>query len=250
MPTKNAHIVPQLRKHAVEISKLNHDPGNARRHDASNVAAVKEALALRTHPETGEVTGGQNQLLVVQKHSEQHGPMIIRVGNCRVVAAKELGWKTVAAVVLDITDAEATRIALEDNRLGEMGDWDEQALQDGLQFLADIEGTVSARAYTTALGWDPDDFGLSEELEAASQAVESAIDDGADAEKGQRAARRDSEMSRETFDTNQIRQIILFYGYEEHAAMVEAFAAAREAMGVDNNSAVVEQLLNEYAERQ
>src|SRR6185369_10855580 len=99
------HIAPPLRSLALPIASLNLDPANARTHDEANLAAIKGSLS----------RFGQRLPLVVQQQG-----MIVRAGNGRLMAAKELGWTHVAAVVVDESEVEATAYAIADNRSGEL----------------------------------------------------------------------------------------------------------------------------------
>jgi DNA modification methylase len=114
------HIAAPLRHLAVPIDSLNLDPANARTHDEKNLAAIKGSLA----------RFGQRLPLVVQKQG-----MIVRAGNGRLLAARELGWTHVAAVVVDESEVEATAYAIADNRSGELAAWDDEALAKLLESL-------------------------------------------------------------------------------------------------------------------
>jgi hypothetical protein len=102
-------IVPQLEGLAVPIGTLNSDPENARVHPERNIAEVVKSLD----------TYGQRIPVVVQTAG-----MIVRAGNARLEAAKQLGWTHVAAVVLDDTDQAAKAYALMDNRSADLAEWD------------------------------------------------------------------------------------------------------------------------------
>lgn len=110
-----SHIAEPLRPLAVPIESLNLDPTNARSHDERNIAAIRASLA----------RFGQRLPVVVQREG-----MVVRAGNGRVIAARELGWTHVAAVVVDESEVEATSFAIADNRSAELATWDEKALAD------------------------------------------------------------------------------------------------------------------------
>jgi hypothetical protein len=50
----------------------------------------------------------------------QRQGMIVRAGNGRVLAARELGWTHLACVVVDESEVEATAFAIADNRSAEL----------------------------------------------------------------------------------------------------------------------------------
>ena len=126
------HIHPQLRHLAVEIGLLTLDPENAREHPEPNLDAIKGSLA----------RFGQRKAIVVRKQG-----MVVEAGNGTVVAAKQLGWTHVAAVVVDESETEAMAFALADNRSGELAGWDYERLIG--QFSTLTDGGVDM----TALGW-------------------------------------------------------------------------------------------------
>jgi ParB-like chromosome segregation protein Spo0J len=97
----------------VPISTLVPDPANARKHDEKNVTAIANSLQLF----------GQRKAIVVQKKG-----MVVRAGNGTLQAAKQLGWKEIAAVVIDDDNTTAAQYAIADNRSAELADWDMDAL--------------------------------------------------------------------------------------------------------------------------
>ena len=111
-------IAEQIQHLALPIADLSVDGDNARVHGSKNLDAIKESLT----------RFGQRVPLVVQKDG-----MVVRAGNGRLVAAMELGWEEIAAVVVDDDDAEAMAFALADNRTGDLAEWDDRALLDILQ---------------------------------------------------------------------------------------------------------------------
>ena len=131
-------IAEQLRGLALPVGALTPDPKNARRHGRKNMEAVMASLH----------RFGQRLPLVVQKQG-----MVVRVGNARLEAARQLGWTHVAAVVVDESDVEATAFALVDNRSAELAEWDLQELTGQLQ---DLNGL--ADEMLDGLGWDTDDL--------------------------------------------------------------------------------------------
>lgn len=127
-----SHIAPDLREMAVEIDDLKADLRNVRLHDKRNLAAVRKSLR----------RFGQQQPLVVQKST-----MTVVAGNARLDAAKQLGWKHIAANVVDMSDKLARAFALADNRTAELAEWDEQGLATQLADLRDDE-------LIDFVGWD------------------------------------------------------------------------------------------------
>jgi len=85
--------------------------------------------------------------VVVQKSTG-----FVLCGNTRLKAARHLGLAEVPARVLDLSDAEAEALAIADNKLGELADWDAEALAAILRDL-DAQG-----AETKGLGFTDDEL--------------------------------------------------------------------------------------------
>jgi len=129
------NIVDRLQDLVVPISELVEDPDNAVMHDSTSVNAIARSLQ----------SFGQDQPLVVQRSNS-----IVRKGNGRLTAAKQLGWTHVAAVYVDEDDADAIARAIADNRTSEHRRWDADkltSLMDKLKQTADDE-TVDAVGWT------------------------------------------------------------------------------------------------------
>lgn len=96
-------IGPELLPLLVSTSSLRAWPGNARLSDVDSLAD-----SLRVN--------GQYRPLLFQRST---GYVI--AGNHTLQAARRLGWSQVAAVGLDLDDAQAARIVLVDNRTADLG---------------------------------------------------------------------------------------------------------------------------------
>lgn len=113
-------IHKSLQSFAVDIESLQHDPVNARVHTKKNLAAIKSSLT----------RFGQVKPIVLHKN----GKTVI-AGNGTLVAARELGWKKIAAVKSNLEEAEATAFGIADNRTAELATWDDSVLDDLLASL-------------------------------------------------------------------------------------------------------------------
>jgi ParB-like nuclease family protein len=100
------------------------------------VEAIKASL--RAH--------GQYRPIVVNRPTMQ-----VLAGNHTLEAAKQLGWKEIAATFVDVDDEQARRIVLVDNRTNDLADYDPQALVDLLEELPDLEGSGYDQADLDAL---------------------------------------------------------------------------------------------------
>ena len=124
-----------LTPHDLPLADLTLLPGNPRKGD---IGAVSESMRVN----------GVYQPIIVNKGTKTGRPNEIIAGNHRAQAAKALGHETIPAIVLDLTDEEAKRIALADNRTSDLADYDNDALLLMLQDLPDLAGT----------GYDGDDL--------------------------------------------------------------------------------------------
>lgn len=108
-----SNIIDDLRKLAIDISTLQFDAANARKHNPKNIEAIKSSLA----------QFGQRKPIVVQRDG-----MIVRAGNGTLEAARALGWSEIAAVVIDEDGTKAAQFAIADNRTAELAEWDKETL--------------------------------------------------------------------------------------------------------------------------
>ena len=106
-----AHIGPDLRALAVDITTLQPAPDNARKHAAKDVQAIAESLA----------THGQQKPLVGKRWYRGYQSVIL-CGNGTLQAARALQWPVLAVSWLpdDTSDDDARLLALQDNRAGEL----------------------------------------------------------------------------------------------------------------------------------
>jgi site-specific DNA-methyltransferase (adenine-specific) len=123
----------QLKTELIEISRLNLDPNNARKHSKTNLDAIVGSLKLF----------GQRKPIVIT------GANIVVAGNGTVEAAKQLGWNQISIVrtPIDWTPEQVKAYALADNRTAELAEWDAKILADQLIEL-------------DAEGWDVAEFGF------------------------------------------------------------------------------------------
>lgn len=99
----------------VKLSELKPDKKNARKHDKRNIDEIKRSL--QKNP--------QYRPFVVQKSTGR-----ILVGNGMYQAMKELGITEGWVEYRDLSDEEATVLALSDNRTAELAEWDTAVLKN------------------------------------------------------------------------------------------------------------------------
>lgn len=123
-----AQPLTDLQVHRVEIADLALYPGNARRGDIDKIA---ESLAEH----------GQYRPIIVRRETNE-----VLAGNHTLQGAMQLGHDTILVQYLDgLTDQQARKIVLVDNKTSDAGGYDELALA---QLLAELEGDHAGT------GWD------------------------------------------------------------------------------------------------
>lgn len=133
MPTAPEHIIPDLRRLARPIAGLRPDPKNARHHSARNLAAIADSLR----------AFGQQRPLVL-------GPdgRTVVAGSGTLLAARQLGWKRLAAVRSGLDRTHAAAFGVADNRTAELASWNEELLGATLK-------RVTKASQKLAVGWTP-----------------------------------------------------------------------------------------------
>ena len=121
----------------VPIESIFIDPANARKHPKKNMDAIKGSISKFEQVEP----------LVVQK-----GKKIIIGGNGRYQAMKELGFKEVQIVEVDLNDTQAAALAISLNRTSELAEWDMDVLPELLASLQELDFDLSS------IGFDADDL--------------------------------------------------------------------------------------------
>ena len=103
------------------IADLSTDSANVRRHPDRNVEAIKASL---------KRFGQQHPIVVDSKN-------VVRVGNGRLEAMKQLGWTECWVIRTDLTDSELVAYSIADNRTSELAAWDLDGLDITLKDLAE-----------------------------------------------------------------------------------------------------------------
>ena len=122
-PRIRHRIHPALKKLAIPLAKIDADPNQARLHNDPE----QLELMIQSLREFGQLF----PIAVIPAGQR----FTCKAGALRIAAAKALGWEKIAAVQNpDWDEATATRFALLDNRIPELGDWDPEMLRllDGL----------------------------------------------------------------------------------------------------------------------
>jgi len=193
------HIAEGLRPLAIEINTLTPDPDNTVTHDAKSVQAIQRSLD----------RFGQDQPLVVQKEG-----LIVRKGNGRLQAARELGWTHIAAVVVAEDNLAAVARSIADNRSGEFKTWDYSKL---IELMSELK---EGGADTEAVGFNNDQldeliqkFGDEPDLIPSGAPAVPSGDSPAAGSPSEDGSTADELLS----NTSQVRMVHLFFNVETFA---------------------------------
>jgi hypothetical protein len=223
-----ARIPETLAPLAVPVEGLVPYDRNPRRGNVEMIAASLEA-------------NGQYRPIVVRKGSNE-----VLAGNHTLAAAQELGWDQIAVTYVDVSDEDAARIVLADNKAADAGTYDDRELLALLRELESSEAALSGTGYTDD---DLDDLKAllseAEDAEAAERSNEGGgSGDGTDGNAWestnlQEYAQRYEEQGR--------RLVVLDYDRAEYAIVTAALDKLRADRGVEaNNKAVLLHLSELY----
>jgi ParB-like chromosome segregation protein Spo0J len=111
---------------------------------------IEDLVSYERNPRRGNVevishslvANGQYRPIVVRRGTNQ-----VLAGNHTLAAARHLGWDRIAATFVEVSDDEAARIVLADNRTGDLGSYDNALLLDLLKDLDETEGKLLGTGY-------------------------------------------------------------------------------------------------------
>ena len=201
MPKKaaadNPHITPQLRPLAVPVASIRPDPANAREHDDGSLDAIQASLRVF----------GQRKPIVVNRRTNR-----CEAGSGTLMAARALGWPTVAAVFVDDDPATATGFALADNRVAELSSWNADALAKALDRVKAGMDESLDKVYADLAELAPPPTLLTDGLDAATPAPPPAP----------------------AAPTAHVRMVQLFFDEATAAEFLAAVERLKKAFRVDN----------------
>jgi len=199
----------------VSVDTLKEFTGNPRK---GNVKELKLSLE----------ANGQYKPIVVQKSTN-----LILAGNHLWKAAKELGWKDINVVYADVDDKQAKKIVATDNRLADLGGYDEQLLLDLLGEI-DLAGT----GYVPA---DVDDLlALLEEQATPEWQVANAPTHQENVQ-----VRPSLEERAARYQERTIRLLMCEYPNHQYIWAIESLTGLREKYQVDSNAEAILHAISE-----
>ena len=201
---------------SVQINTLKEFEGNPRK---GNVKALVESLQ----------ANGQYRPIVVQKSTRQ-----ILAGNHLWKAAQELGWSMIDVVELDVDDTQAKKIVAADNRLADLGVYDEQKLLDLLGEI-DLVGT----GYVAA---DVDDLlAMIEEQQTPEWKVAATTAQYENVQKRPTLEERADRYAERT-----IRLLMCEYPNAQYVWVIERLTELRDKFSADSNAEAILKVISEY----
>lgn len=209
-----AHEIPEsLAELAVPVADLVPYGQNPRR---GSVEVIRESLSAH----------GQYRPIVVRRGTNE-----VLAGNHTLAAAKDLGWSEIAATYVDVTDEQAARIVLVDNKSADHGEYDDAIL---LAVLRDLEASEAGLIGT---GYADDD--LDDLLVAYAEDLEHA--EAGNSEVGKENAWESTDLKEyaERYEEQGRRLIVLDYDRAAYAAVTAGMDQLRARYGEESNSAAV-----------
>ena len=203
------NFAEEVRQHLVPIDSVEEWPDNPRKGDLD--ALVDSIL-----------TNGFYTICAAQSSTSR-----LVIGNHRRKALKRIGATQIPVIRLPLTDEDAIRIVLGDNRTSDLAFYDDPTL---FQLLQQLDGDFRGTAYDRA----------SYELLLQSMEGESIL--GHIAQGFVPSDRIDA------YNELDIRNIILPYHGSDYDLMANALMRLREMWGLDTNADVVERLVHDALE--
>jgi DNA modification methylase len=121
-------IVEKISYEKLQVSGLETFDGNPRK---GSVEQIAKSL----------IRHGQYRPIVVNRGSITGRPFEVLAGNHTLMAARFLDWSVIDAAVVDVDESTAKSIVASDNRLADLGGYDDAALFALLDSLDDLSGT-------------------------------------------------------------------------------------------------------------
>jgi ParB-like chromosome segregation protein Spo0J len=210
-----------LQVETVDISKLKHDPENARKHSDRQISMIEGSL---------REFGQRRPLICLPDYT-------VVAGNGTLKAARRLGWKAVSVTILPFSERDKVRaFAIADNRASDLADWDEDIL---LEALAEIDGSgllEAAGYYDTEL----DDL----------RALLDENDDETILTK-MNEERRDSVADMAArYEDRATRQVVLVYPLEVYSWIVDKLAQIRVESDLDTNAHAVAHIIANFTKEE
>lgn len=126
-----------LKTEEVSVDGLNTFYKNPRR---GNVQKIADSIK----------ANGQYRAIVVNVGTKTGRPNEVLAGNHTFLGMKQAGGETILASFVDVSDEEAKKIVLADNRLGDLGTYDDKVLADLMDSLPRTPALYASTGYAEA----------------------------------------------------------------------------------------------------
>lgn len=205
----------------VPITELHPHPQNPRKGD---VEAIKQSLT----------EFGQVRPIVAQPDGT------ILAGHHVFYAAQELGWNDIAVVKPDLTDEQARRYLVADNRLAELGSYDQGA-------LAGLLEEIMESGQLAGTGYEPDDIddlmaemgvNVTEAEEFTGDYIESPEETAAHWDRGNEGG-----------PAQPMREVVLMLPTAEFEEFAERLRKLKGAYGLEATTATVCEAIKRESEK-
>lgn len=203
MPTKKKQDTPQSIGQYTNIGDIKAWKDNPR----DNKKAVKEvAKSIKRFGFASPIIANKDGTIIA--------------GHTRYLAALHLGLKTVPVRFLDLDPTEAELLAVADNKIGELADWDDKLLKEILQrnSITDLQGIGFTDDELSAILADNTDYS----------------DEFSDDESGE------DYLGEEPAD---LRQVTLWYNADQHEEFLSLLSKAQNKYGTTNQTDTVLEVL-------
>lgn len=210
----------EIRIEYMSLSKLEGWPGNPKKHEGEKIDRSVERFGfvqpITIDESTKRIVAGHGRLESIKRLREagKKPPLRVKVvkGDWQVPVIRGVSFQN---------EQEAEAYLVADNRLVEVGGWDEAALRKMLEGLPSLEG----------VGFDESEF-----KNLAGVAVDSISD-----ERGLTPDERST-----TFVSSAIRQIVLYLSAEEYEKALGRLEQVMKDRGILDNTAAILFLLQFY----
>ena len=220
-----SHITKDLLPLAVSVNELKPAEKNPRIGDIEAIRKSYERF-------------GQRKPIVAHRATKE-----VIAGNHQLAAAKELGWDKIAVVWVDDDETTATAYSVADNRIGQLGEWNVEALVDALGDIDPLD--LSAVGFTEA---EYEDFVALLDEQVGSVAATTAPDTGVERNiDANLQVKKDSSYAEflERYANRAVRAIILYYPNDEYAKMVEDLKTLGKTYETEDNAETIAALVRE-----
>lgn len=214
-------MAKDLTVETIDISKLKHDPENARKHSDRQISMIEGSL---------REFGQRRPLICLPDYT-------VIAGNGTLKAARRLGWKAVSVTILPFSERDKVRaFAIADNRASDLADWDEEIL---LEALAEIDGSglLEAAGYQDS------------ELDDLRALLDENDDEAVLTKMNEERRESVSEMAAR-YEDRATRQVVLVYPVAVYSWIVDKLAQIRIESDLETNAHAIAHIVADFVQEE